>query len=104
MSANARARQDIAGWRRTVHVKTSGGELTLRIDDGTLGFERGLAGAADLVMVAQDAMTLADGLAYRGSLTQAIMRRDLWISRNPEFTTVFKLERLARSLARAKKT
>ncbi len=104
MRANERARQDIAGWRRNVHAKTGGGELTIGIDDGELTVEAGLAGAPDLVMVAPDAATIADGLAYRGSLTQAIMRKELWISSNAEFTTIFKLERMARSLARTKKT
>lgn len=104
MNANERARRDIAGWRRTVHLKTSGGELTLRIDDGDLKVEPGLTGSPDFVMVAPDPVVLSDGLAYRGSLTQAIMRKQLWISRNPEFTTIFKLERMARSLARTKKT
>lgn len=104
MRANERVRRDIAGWRRTVHAKTAGGEMTIRIDDGDISFEPGLAATADFVMVAPDATTIADGLAYRGSLTQAIMRKELWISSNPEFTTIFKLERMARSLARAKKT
>lgn len=104
MGESERARRDIAGWHRTIHAKTPGGELTIRIDDGDLTVEPGLTGSPDFVMVAQDASTIADGLAYRGSLVQAIMARELWISKNPEFTTIFKLERMARSLARGKKT
>ncbi len=104
MSANERTRRDIAGWHRIVHAKTAGGDLTIRIDDGDLAVEPGLAGSPDFVMVAKDASTIADGIAYRGSLTQAILRKDLWISRNPEFTTIFKLERMARSFARSKKS
>lgn len=99
-----RARQDIAEWHRNIHVKTAGGDLTLGIHDGELNARDGLKGSADLVMVAADPATLADGLAYRGSLTQAILDKKLWISKNPEFTTIFKLERMARSLARSKKT
>ncbi|MCL5959391.1 MAG: SCP2 sterol-binding domain-containing protein, partial [Chloroflexi bacterium] len=98
-----RARQDIAGWKRNIHVKTTGGELTITIDDGDLAVKEGLVGTPDFVMVCADPRTPLEGLAYRGSLTQAIMDRELWISKNPEFTTIFKLERMARSLARTKK-
>ncbi len=104
MSANERTRRDIADWHRNVHAKTAGGDFTIKINDGDLAVEPGLSGSADFVMVAKDASTIADGIAYRGSLTQAILRKDLWISKNPEFTTIFKLERMARSLARSKKT
>jgi hypothetical protein len=103
MNACERARQDIAGWRRKVNVKTAGGSLTLRIDDGDLSFAEGLLANPDFVMVSTDPTTLLDGLAYKGSLTQAIMDRKLWISKNVEFNTIFKLERMARSLARTKK-
>ena len=57
----------------------------------------------DFIIVCQDPKVLLDGLAYRGSLTQAIMNGKLWISKNVEFNTIFKLERMARSLARSKK-
>lgn len=99
-----RARQDIADWQRSIHVKTNGGQFTMRIADGTLSVTEGLSGQPDFVMVVSDPATLADGLAYRGSLTQAILDKKVWISKNPEFTTIFKLERMARSLARSKKT
>ena len=103
MNSCERARQDIADWRRTIHVKTAGGDVTLRIDNGNLTVQDGLAGHPDFVMVCADPGTLLEGLAYNGSLTQAIMENKLWISKNPEFTTIFKLERMARSLARSKK-
>ncbi|TAK28553.1 MAG: hypothetical protein EPO21_22715 [Chloroflexota bacterium] len=104
MNSCERARQDIADWQRTIHVKTAGGDLTLRIDNGDLSLQDRLAGHPDFVMVCADPGTLLEGLGYNGSLTQAIMERKLWISKNPEFTTIFKLERMARSLARSKKT
>ncbi len=55
------------------------------------------------MMVCPDLAALVNGLAYKGSLTQAIMTKDLWIRKNVEFTTIFKLERMACSLARTKK-
>lgn len=103
LSANPRARRDIASWWRTVLVKTVGGSLVLRIADGELTIREGSVEAPDFVMVVEDPGVLLDALAYRGSLTQAIMTRKVWISKNVEFNTVFKLERMARSLARSKK-
>lgn len=98
-----RARKDIENWKRDIRVKTLGGEFGLRIDNGNLYIEEEPPASPDLVMVCQDPAVLLDGLSYRGSLTQAIIRRELWINRNAEFTTIFKLERMARSLARSKK-
>jgi len=37
------------------------------------------------------------------SLTNAIIADQLWISQNLEFTTVFKLDRVPRSIRRTKK-
>lgn len=103
LNACERARRDIANWWRTILVKTRGGSLVMKIADGELSVEEGTVPSPDLVMVIPELEVLLNGLAYRGSLTQAIMTRRLWISKNPEFTTVFKLERMARSLARSKK-
>ena len=98
-----RARADIADWRRVVQVKTVGGECVLEIDDGCLRVDKGSSSELDFTLVCEDINTLLNGLAYRGSLTQAIIVKDLWISLNREFTTIFRLERMARSLARTKK-
>ena len=57
----------------------------------------------DFVMVAKSPKTLADGLAYRGAITDSVIMKRLWISKNMEFTTIFKLDRMARSVARSKK-
>lgn len=98
-----RARQDIADWKRDIQVKTKGAQFVLRIDNGDLYIEEGVIDSPDLVMVCEDLGVLSSGLAYRGSLVQAIIARELWINKNVEFTTIFKLERMARSLARSKK-
>ncbi len=98
-----RARQDIAEWFRVIQVKSAGGSFVMGIDDGKLTVKAGDALKPDFTMVCPNLEVLLDGLGYRGSLTQAIMKRDLWISKNSEFTTIFKLERMARSLARSKK-
>ena len=56
MNTNERARKDIAGWKRDILVKTSGGSFAIFIDDGNIwlverdpahpGFRRGLRGPA----------------------------------------------------------
>jgi len=98
-----RARKDIAGWVRAIQVKTPAGQFGIRISDGDLDILDRAPKSPDFVLVCEDPGVLADGLAYRGSLTQAIIDKKLWISKNVEFTTIFKLERMARSLARSRK-
>jgi uncharacterized OB-fold protein len=98
-----RAKKDIAGWKRMILVKSPGGNCVINIDDGELSIKKGGTTKQDFTMVASNAGTVLKGLAYEGSLTEAIMKAELWISKNVEFMTVFKLERMARSLARSKK-
>jgi len=54
-------------------------------------------------MVSENPKTLLDGLAYRGAITDSVINKKLWISKNMEFTTIFKLDRMARSVARSRK-
>ncbi|HOA35876.1 MAG TPA: hypothetical protein PKV91_06970 [Bacillota bacterium] len=103
MNECARARADIAGWSRVILVKSAGGNFIMEIAGEQLKIKPEFAAEPDFIIVCPDLEVLLDGLGYRGSLTQAIMKRDLWISKNSEFTTIFKLERMARSLARSKK-
>jgi uncharacterized OB-fold protein len=103
MNGNERARKDIAGWERGVLVKTRGGQFGLTIDDGEIRVERKKIPSPDFVMVSENPMTLLDGLAYRGAITDSVINKKIWISKNMEFTTIFKLDRMARSVARAKK-
>lgn len=103
MNTNERARKDIAGWKRDILVKTRGGQFAIRIDDGDIKAEKGKLSSPDFVMVSEDPRTLLDGLAYRGAITDSIINKKLWISKNMEFLTIFKLDRMARSVARSKK-
>jgi uncharacterized OB-fold protein len=98
-----RAKKDIAGWERVILVKAPGGKFVMTIDDGDLSVKKGGTTKQDFTMVAKQPETVLKGLAYEGSLTEAIMKAELWISKNVEFMTVFKLERMARSVARSKK-
>lgn len=104
MNTNERARKDIAGWKRDVQIKTRGGQFAMIIDDGDIKVEEKEVPSPDFVMVSEDPGTLLDGLAYRGAITDSVINKKLWISKNMEFTTIFKLDRMARSVARSKKT
>jgi len=103
MDANERAKKDIAGWKRNIAVRTRGGQFGIIIDDGHIRVEEMTPWSADFVMVCDDPRTLLDGLAYRGAITDSVIGRKLWISKNTEFTTIFKFDRMARSVARSRK-
>jgi len=103
MSRTERCRKDIAGWKRDILVKTRGGEFAIQIDNGNFRVVENQVKSPDFVLVCEDPNTLLRGLAYRGALTDSIIMKRLWISKNMEFTTIFKLDRMARSLARTKK-
>jgi uncharacterized OB-fold protein/putative sterol carrier protein len=104
MNKSERARKDIAGWKRKIQVKSTGGEFGIIIDDGDIRLEEKKLTSPDFIMVCEDINTLVDGLAYRGAITDSIIMKRLWISKNPEFTTIFKLDRMARSVTRTRKS
>ena len=103
MNANERARKDIAGWKRDILIKTMGGRFAISIDDGNIELGERELTSPDFVMVCENPRTLLDGLAYRGAITDSVINKKLWISKNMEFNTIFKLDRMARSVARSKK-
>jgi len=103
MNRTERAKQDIADWKRDIQVKTVGGEFGILINDGDIRLRQGRLTSPDFVMVCEDLRVLLDGLAYRGAITDAVIMKKLWISKNQEFVTIFKLDRMARSLARTSK-
>lgn len=103
MNVTERARKDIAGWKRDIQVKMTGGEFAILINDGNITLQKKKLAKPDFVLVSQNPKTLADGLAYRGAITDSVIMKKLWLSKNMEFTTIFKLDRMARSVARSKK-
>jgi len=103
MNRNERARKDIADWKRDILVKTRGAQFGIYIGGGNIRFEETGPASPDFVMVCADPRTLLDGLAYRGAITDCVINKKLWISKNMEFNTIFKLDRMARSVARSKK-
>jgi hypothetical protein len=103
MNTNERARKDIAGWKRDILVKTRGGSFAIFIDDGNIWLVERDPAHPDFVVVSEDPLTLLNGLSYKGAITDSVINKKLWISKNMEFTTIFKLDRMARSVARSKK-
>jgi uncharacterized OB-fold protein len=103
MNRNESARKAILGWRRDIQVKARGGQFAMLIDDGDIKIEERVLSSPDCLMVCDDIETLLDGLAYRGAITDSVINKKIWISKNMEFNTVFKLDRMARFLVRSKK-
>jgi uncharacterized OB-fold protein len=104
MNKNERARKDIAGWKRNILVKTRGGQFGISMDNGNIRLDEAAPRSWDFVMVCEDPKTLLDGLAYRGAITDSVINKKLWISKSTEFNTIFKLDRMARSVVRLKKS
>ncbi len=102
VAGSERARKNLAGWKRRIQVKTSGGSVGLVIDDGKLDVQAGEIDAPDFVIVARDPAIFSDWMNFKDSLTNAIIGDRLWISLNREFITVFKLDRLPRSIKRTR--
>ncbi|UCD83935.1 MAG: hypothetical protein JSU92_11710 [Deltaproteobacteria bacterium] len=100
VATSERAQKDLKGWKRSIQVKTGGGPFGILIDDQKLSIQDGSIEAPDFVMVCKDPGLFEDWMDFRESLTNAIIAEKLWISLNSEFTTVFKLDRLPRSLKR----
>jgi len=96
MNSNKHCRRAIAGWKRTIQVKTTGGEFAMEIDDGDFRVTKMKVKSPNLVMVCENPNTLLDGLDYKGALTDSVIMKKIWINKNIEFTTIFKLDRMAR--------
>jgi uncharacterized OB-fold protein/putative sterol carrier protein len=100
VARSQRAQKNLAGWKRKIQVSTPGGSMALVIDDGKFEVQAGEIETPDFVMVARDPAVFSDWMNFKDSLTNAIIAERLWISRNKEFITVFKLDRLPRSIKR----
>jgi uncharacterized OB-fold protein len=103
MSQSKRARKAIEGWKRNIAVKTKAGEFAMYIDNGDFKIEDKKLASPDLIMACEDPRTLLDGLMYKGAITDSVIMKKLWISKNLEFNTIFKLDRLARFLVMEQK-
>lgn len=103
MNKSKRVRKAIEGWKRDIAVKTKAGECAMYIDNGDFRVEDRKIEKPDFVLACENLRYLLDGLLYRGAITDSVITRKIWISKNIEFNTIFKLDRMARALAREKK-
>jgi hypothetical protein len=103
MSQSKRARKAIEGWKRNIAVKTKAGDFAMYIDNGDFRIEDKKLASPDFIMACEDPRTLLDGLMYKGAITDSVIMKKLWISKNLEFNTIFKLDRLARFLVMEQK-
>jgi hypothetical protein len=103
MSQSKNARRAIEGWKRSIAVKTRGGEFAMIINNGDFKVTEKKLESPDFVIACEDPRTLLNGLLYKGAITDSVIMKKLWISKNIEFNTIFKLDRLARFLVMEKK-
>jgi uncharacterized protein len=103
MNKNESVKKAIMGWKRDIQVKTRGGQFAIIIDDGDISLTESQISSPDFMMVCDTIRTLLDGLAYRGAITDSVINKKIWISKNMEFNTIFKLDRMARFLVRSEK-
>ena len=103
MNDSKRCRKATEGWKRNIAVKSKGGEFAMIIDNGDFKIEDRKIKSPDFVMACEDLRTLYDGLANNGAITDSVVMKKLWISKNFEFNTIFKLDRMARFLVQEAK-
>ncbi len=88
MSKSKRARKAIESWKRDIAVKTKAGDFAMYIDNGNFKVEEKELESPDFVMACEDPRTLLDGLMYKGAITDSVIMKRLWISKNIEINTI----------------
>lgn len=91
-----RAQKDLANWVRRVRVKTRAGTFYFFINNGQLGL---LGGEPDFTLAIENPADLLPYLEKGAALTNLVMEGTLWVSKS-ELETIFRLDRLPRSLRR----
>ena len=94
-----RAQRDLANWARKIQVKTGGGKFGLLLDKQKIKVVKDKVPRPDLVLVVEDPAHLS-GWTKGDSLVNMIRTGDAGINNLQEMETVFKLDRLPRSIRR----
>ena len=94
-----RARRDIANWTRRILIKTGGGKFGLLLDKQKIKVVKDKVPRPDLVLVVEDPAHLS-GWTRGDSLVNMIRTGDAGINNLQDMETVFKLDRLPRSIRR----
>ena len=96
VTENERARKDINA-QCTIQVKTGGGPFVIYINNGEFRINEGESGGANFVLCCS-IETLLNWISLRECLVNAIIRGDAWIPSGAALPTIFKLDRVPRSL------
>jgi len=100
ISKSPRAQRDLTNWTRKILLQTGGGELGLRMLDQRIEVSGGAEmGSADLVIVMEDPELLV-GWTKGDSIVNMIRTGNAATSNLQDMETVFKLDRLPRSIRR----
>jgi hypothetical protein len=94
-----RAQRDIANWTRKILVKTGGGKFGLLLDKQKIKVVKDKVSRPDLVLVVEDPAHLI-GWTNGDSLVNMIRMGFAGISNLQDMETIFKLDRLPRSIRR----
>ncbi len=101
IKSSPRAQKDLVGWVRKVKIKTGGGDLRIFINNGRFEIIKydDLREPDDIVFAVENPAMLLPWLEKGAALTNLVMDGTLWVSK-PELETIFRLDRLPRSLRR----
>jgi uncharacterized OB-fold protein len=94
-----RAQKDLANWRRKVRVRTRGGIFGFVMEEGRLEVRDEDISDPDLIFVVEDPTVFLPWLERGAALTNLVMEGTLWLNKS-ELETIFRLDRLPRSLRR----
>jgi hypothetical protein len=94
-----RAQRDIANWTRKILVKTGGGKFGLLLDKQKIKVVKDKVSRPDLVLVVEDPAHLI-GWTNGDSLVNMIRMGFAGINNLQDMETIFKLDRLPRSIRR----
>ncbi len=94
-----RAQRDLANWTRKIQVKTGGGKLGLVLDKQKIKVVKEKVSRPDLVLVVEDPANLV-GWTKGGSIVNLIRTGAAGINNLQDMETIFKLDRLHRSIRR----
>ena len=94
-----RAQRDLANWTRRILVKTGGGKFGLILDKQRIKVVKEKLPRPDLILVVEDPAHLS-GWTRGGSLVNLIRTGAAGINNLQEMETIFKLDRIPRSIRR----
>jgi uncharacterized OB-fold protein len=94
-----RARRDLANWTRKIQIKTGGGKFGLLLDRQRIKVIKEKVSSPDLVLVVEDPANLS-GWTKGDSLVNLIRMGGAAISNLKDMETIFKFDRLHRSMRR----